>query len=225
MGPAEVAESGAAVVVAGGFEGVGLGDLDLGLVGEGGGGLGLGDGGGGLRLLLGQGGRGGLGLLFRQGRGGELRLSDAGGGLRLLGQGGRGEEEEQRGHQGGRGFGFGGGAHGWGRGVVYQWGNYSAFFAKSQFFFYGRRQSAQRAGGGGSFRSGIQSPTGQDFCVPCRSVSARFFGPAFAGGRGHFFAATVVASKKFRDDNNLVSRWQWFVFRKTRKRYKNAEAL
>ena len=30
--------------------------------------------------------------------------------------------------------------------------------------------------------------------------------PAFAGGRGYFFAATVVASKKFRDDN-------WFFFR------------
>ena len=28
-------------------------------------------------------------------------------------------------------------------------------------------------------------------------------GPAFAGGRGHFFAATIVASKKFHDDNGV----------------------
>ena len=160
------------------------------------GGLGLGDAGGGLRLRLGRDGRGGLGLLLRQGGGGDLRrrggrgglgLGDAGGGFRPLpGQGGRGEEEEQRGHQGGRGLGFGGGHRGpgewlfaWQRGII-------ALFWKISAFFFGF------------------------FFVPTLGRQREVFGPAFAGGRGYFFATTVVAAKKFRDDNGFVSQRNFF---------------
>ena len=38
--------------------------------------------------------------------------------------------------------------------------------------------------------------------------------PAFAGGRGYFFATTIVASKKFRDDSNFVSHCHRGIFRR-----------